>query len=80
MAVSIYPEIIILNVNRLNSDQNQSGWMDTKRIDPYISAARDSLQSWRHTQKVRGWKKVLHINEIRKMENQWDKIDFKTKL
>ena len=43
MAVSIYPEIIILNVNRLNSDQNQSGWMDTK-IRP-ISAAYKRLIS-----------------------------------
>ena len=66
MAVSIYPEIIILNVNRLNSDQNQSGWMDTK-IRPIYMLPRDSLQSWRHTQKVRGWKKVLHIKRNKKI-------------
>ena len=65
MAVSIYPEIIILNVNGLNSDQNQSGWMDAK-IRPIYMLPRDSLQSWRHTQKVRGWKKVLHIKGNKK--------------
>ena len=57
--------------------------MDTKTRPVYMLSTRDPLQIQRHTNKVRGWKKVFHANANQKKAGVAilisDKIDFKIK-
>ena len=85
MAVRTYISIITLNVNELNAPTKDTDWLNGYKNKTYIYAVykRPTSDLVTHTDKVRGWKKVLHANENQKKAGVAilisDKIDFNIK-
>ena len=86
MATGSYLSIITLNVSGLNAPtkrQRLAEWI--KKQDPYICCLQETHLKTRDTYrvKVKGWKKIFHINGDPKKAAVAilisDKIDFKTK-
>ena len=86
MATGSYLSIITLNINGLNAPtkrQRLAEWV--QKQDPYICCLQETHLKTRDTYrlKVKGWKKVFHINGDQKKAGIAilisDKIDFKTK-
>ena len=86
MATGSYLSIITLNVNGLNAPtkrQRLAEWI--QKQDPYICCLQETHLKTRDTYrlKVKGWKKIFHVNRDQKKAGVVilisDKIDFKTK-
>ena len=86
MATGSYLSIITLNVNGLNvptKRQRLAEWI--QKQDPYICCLQKTHLKTRDTYrlKVKGWKKISHVNRDQKKAGVAilisDKIDFKTK-
>ena len=84
--IGSYLSIITLNVNGLNAPtkrQRLAEWM--QKQDPYICCLQEThLKTGDiYRLKVRGWKKIFHVNRDQKKAGVAilisDKIDFKTK-
>src|SRR3712207_9308442 len=86
MAINTYLSIATLNVNGLNAPikcHRVANWI--KKQDPFICCIQEThfRPTDTHKLKVKGWKKIFHVNG---KENKAgvailisDKIDFKTK-
>ena len=81
-----YLSIITLNVNGLNAPlkrQRLAEWI--QKQEPYICCLQETHLETRDTYrlKVKGWKKIFHVNRDQKKAGIGilisDKIDFKTK-
>jgi len=86
MAIRTYISIITLNVNGLNAPTKRhrlAEWI--QKQDPYIYCLQETHFTSRDTYKlkVRGWKKIFHVNGDQKKAGVAilisDKIDFKMK-
>ena len=86
MATALYLLIIILNVNELNAPtkrQRLAEWI--QKQDPYICCLQETHLETRDTYrlKVKGWKKIFHVNRDQKKAGVVilisDKIDFEIK-
>ena len=86
MAMGSYLSIIILNVNGLNAPtkrQRLAEWI--QKQDPYICCLQETHLETRDTYrlKVKGWKKIFHVNGDQKKAGLAilisDKIDFEIK-
>ena len=86
MATVSYLSIITLNVNGLNAPtkrQRLTEWI--QKQDPYICCLKEThLKTGdAYRLKVKGWKKIFHVNKDQKKAGVAklisDKIDFKTK-
>ena len=86
MATGSYLSIITLNINGLNAltkRQRLAEWI--QKQDPYICCLQETHLKSRdtYTLKVKGWKKIFHINGDQKKTGvailMLDKIDFETK-
>ena len=86
MAMGPYLSIITLNVNGLNAPtkrQRLAEWI--QKQDPYICCLQDTHFKTRDTYrlKVKGWKKIFHLNGDQKKAGVAilisDKIDFEIK-
>ena len=86
MGIGTYISIITLNVNGLNAPTKThrlAEWI--QKQDPYICCLQDTHFSPRdiYRLKVRGWKKIFHVNGNQKKAGiailTSDKIDFKIK-
>ena len=63
MAIGKYISIITLNVNGLNAPTKRhrlAEWI--QKQDPYICCLQETHFRPKDTQKVRGWKNILHEN------------------
>ena len=87
MVIGTYISIITLNVNALNAPTKRhrlAEWM--KKQDPYICYLQETHFRPRDTfrLKVRGWKKIFHVNGNQKKAGVpvliSDKIDFKKRM
>ena len=87
MATGSYLSIIILNVNGLNAltkRQRLAEWIENQ--DPYICCLQETHLKIGNIYrlKVKGWKKIFHINRDQKKGGVAilipDKIDFKQRL
>ena len=86
MAIRTYISIITLNVNGLNAPTKRhrlAEWI--QKQDPYICCLQKTHFTSRDTYKlkVRGWKKIFHVNGNQKKAGGAilisDKMDFKMK-
>ena len=86
MAMGSYLSIITLNVNGLNAPAKReilAEWI--QKQDPYICCLQETHLETRDTYrlKVKGWKKIIHVNRDQKKAGVEifisDKIEFKTK-
>ena len=86
MAMGSYLSIIILNVNRLNAPtkrQRLAEWI--QKQDPYICCLQENHLKPKDTYrlKVKGWKKIFHVNGDKKKAGVailiLDKIEFEIK-
>ena len=86
MAMGSYLSIITLNVNGQNAPTKRlrlAEWI--QKQDPYICCLQETHLKTRDTYrlKVKGWKKIFHVNRDQKKAGVAilisDKIDFKTK-
>ena len=86
MATGPHLSIITLNINRLNAPtkrQRLDEWI--QKQDPYICCLQETHIKTRDTcrLKVKGWKKIFHVNGDQKKAGVTivisDKIDFKIK-
>ena len=82
-----YFSIITLNINGLNATIKRQRLAERiQKQDPYICCLQETHLKTRHTYrlKVKGWKKILHLNRDQKKAGIAilisDKIDFKTRL
>ena len=87
MAMGSYLSIITLNVNGLNAPtkrQRLAEWI--QKQDPYICCLQETHLKIGNIYrlKVKGWKKIFHINRDQKKGGVAilipDKIDFKQRL
>ena len=68
MAIRTYISVINLNVNGLNAPIKRhriAEWIQEQDMCVCVcvyTAQKRPLQVYRHTLKVRGWKKILHAN------------------
>ena len=86
MVIGTYISIITLNVNGLNAPTKRNRLTEwIQKQDPYICCLQETHLRPRDTYrlKVRGWKKIFHVNGNQKKAGVAtlisDKIDFKTK-
>ena len=86
METGSYLSIITLKVNGLNAPTKRlrlAEWI--QKQDPYICCLQETHLKTRDTYrlKVKGWKKIFHVNRDQKKAGVAilisDKIDFKTK-
>ena len=86
MVIGTYMSIITLNVNGLNAATKRhrlAEWI--QKQDPYICCLQETHFRPRDTYrlKVRGWKKIFHVNGNQKKVGvailMSDKLDFKIK-
>ena len=86
MATGSYLSVITLNVNGLNAPtkrQRLAEWI--QKQDPFICCLQETHHKTRDTYrlKVKGWKKIFHVNRDQKKAGVAilisDKINFKTK-
>ena len=68
MSISTYLSIITLNVNGLNSSIKRWETEQIKNQDPYIFCLQEIHFRYKdtHRLKVRGWKKLFHVNGNKK--------------
>ena len=86
MATGSYLSIIILNINGLNAPtkrQRLAGWI--QKQDPYICCLQEThLETDTYRLKVKGWKKIFHVNRDQKKAGVAilisDKLDLKQRL
>ena len=86
MVIGTYISIITLNVNGLNAPTKRNRLAEwIQKQDPYICYLQETHIRPKDTcrLKVRGWKKIFHVNGNQKKAGVAillsDKIDFKTK-
>ena len=84
MVIGTYISIITLNVSGLNAPTKRdrlAEWI--QKQNPYICCLQETHFRYRDIQlKVRGWKKIFHVNGNHKKAGAIlisDKIDFKMK-